>query len=100
MLIFGIAFGEPPAPIWSDLVSFEFHFVVILRFVGDAAKLQKCNTSQAKTLLGRHLQHFRKLFEDLFGVAVKGAFWGNCCRFGSPKGFLFEFIFSEFADFA
>ena len=44
-------------------------------------------------VLGRHFcSIFAKPFGAFFGVAVKGQFWNNFCRFRSPKGSLFEFI--------
>ena len=51
MLVFGIAFGRPPAAIWRILVSFQGPFGGHFEhFFADTAKLEKCNI--LKQMLG------------------------------------------------
>ena len=77
MLIFGVAFGRPPAPVWKDfgtfLASFWNH---VASFVADAAKLQNCNRSKATCLvLGVMGLHFRMIFANIskfFFVLLSG----------------------------
>ena len=104
--IFGIAFGRPPAPIWKDLgvilVSFGGHFEHLF---ANAAKLQKCNPSQAKCLfLVVPGVHFGIIFGNLlklFLVLLSGLhFCHILADFGLQVGSLLELIFADFANLA
>ena len=95
VFIFGIACARPPAPIWLDLVSFRGSFCG--HFASLLVLLQYCRTAtrfKRKPSFGgagpSFLHNVRNLLEVFWGVAVKVAFWGNFCRFGPPKGFVFE----------
>ena len=63
MLIFGIAFGEPPAPIWSDLKLFWIQFCAHCECL--LVLLQNCEN--ATPLNGPSFaHHFHKLFKVFF----------------------------------
>ena len=77
MFIFGMAFGRRLAPIWKD---FDVILGSILssfsQLFADAAKLQKCNPSQAKRLVlrgpGFHFCIIFANFLELFFVLLSG----------------------------